>query len=221
MLLASHFKVLSPLDLYFYIASKKIDPSHINSLEVIAGKIKLPKPAHVQKLGANEDINEAVKKTLQKNAELLIMGESADKIDYKFAPCCNPIPGDDVFGFLTINEGIKIHRTNCPNAVQLMSKYAYRIIKTRWTKQHEIAFLTGIKLTGLDDVGLVNKITNIITGQMNLNMRSLSFDSVDGVFEGKIMVYVHDTEELEELNSRLTALDGILEVSRFDSEDAE
>lgn len=221
LLLCSNFKVLSPLDLYFYIASKKIDPSHINGLEVIAGKIKLPKPANTQKLGANEDMNEAVKKTLQKNAELLIMGESSDKIDYKFAPCCNPIPGDDVFGFITINEGIKIHRTNCPNAVQLMSKYAYRIVKTRWTKQHEIAFLTGIKLTGLDDVGLVNKITNIITGQMNLNMRSLSFDSVDGVFEGKIMVYVHDTEELEELNSRLTALDGILEVSRFDSEDAE
>ena len=147
------------------------------------------------------------------------MGESADKIDYKFAPCCNPIPGDDVFGFLTINDGIKIHRTNCPNAVQLMSKYAYRIIKTRWTKQHEIAFLTGIKLTGIDDVGLVNKITNIITGQMNLNMRSISFDSVDGVFEGKIMVYVHDTAELEDLVARMNALDGILEVGRFDSED--
>jgi GTP diphosphokinase / guanosine-3',5'-bis(diphosphate) 3'-diphosphatase len=149
------------------------------------------------------------------------MGENSEKIDYKFAPCCNPIPGDDVFGFLTINDGIKIHRVNCPNAVQLMSKYSYRVIKTKWTKQHEIAFLTGIKLTGIDDVGLVNKITNIITGQMNLNMRSISFDSSDGVFEGRIMVYVHDTAELEDLTGRLTALDGILEVGRFDSEDKE
>ncbi|HWB65100.1 MAG TPA: TGS domain-containing protein, partial [Chitinophagales bacterium] len=220
LLLMNHYKMISPLDLYFSIANKKIDLSDLNKFEVIAGKIKLPKPASLQ-TADGESIDEMVKKTLQKNAELLIMGENAEKIDYKFAPCCNPIPGDDVFGFLTINDGIKIHRTNCPNAVQLMSKYSYRIVKTRWTKQHEIAFLTGIKLTGIDDVGLVNKITNIITGQMNLNMRSISFDSSDGVFEGRIMVYVHDTNELEDLTARLTALDGILEVSRFDSEDKE
>jgi GTP pyrophosphokinase len=216
LLLMNYYKVISPLDLYFSIASRKIDLTELNKFDVVGGKIKLPKPANLQ---TAENLDEAVKQTLQKNAELLIMGESADKIDYKFAPCCNPIPGDDVFGFLTINDGIKIHRTNCPNAVQLMSKYAYRVVKTRWTKQHEIAFLTGIKLTGIDDVGLVNKITNIITGQMNLNMRSISFDSSDGVFEGKIMVYVHDTNELEELTNRLTSLDGILSVERFDSED--
>ncbi len=221
LLLMNYFKMISATDLYFSIAGKKIDVAQLEKLEVIAGKIKLPKVQNAQKLGANENIDEVVKATLQKNAELLIMGETSDKIDYKFAPCCNPIPGDDVFGFLTIQDGIKIHRTNCPNAVQLMSKYAYRIIKTRWTKQHEIAFLTGIKLTGLDDVGLVNKITNIITGQMNLNMRSISFDSSDGVFEGRIMVYVHDTAELEDLIHRMTSLDGILEVSRFDSEDTE
>ncbi len=216
LLLLIYYKVISPLDLYFSIANRKIDLSELSKLDVVGGKIKLPKPVNTAPIA---NIDDAVKQTLQKNAELLIMGESADKIDYKFAPCCNPIPGDDVFGFLTINEGIKIHRTNCPNAVQLMSKYAYRIVKTKWTKQHEIAFLTGIKLTGIDDVGLVNKITNIITGQMNLNMRSISFESTDGVFEGRIMVYVHDTAELEDLTARLTALDGILEVNRFDSED--
>ena len=216
LLLMNFYKVISPLDLYFNIASKKIDLGELSKLDVVGGKIKLPKPANLQNA---ESMDEVVKQTLQKNAELLIMGESSDKIDYKFAPCCNPIPGDDVFGFLTIQDGIKIHRTNCPNAVQLMSKYAYRIVKTRWTKEHEIAFLTGIKLTGIDDVGLVNKITNVITGQMNLNMRSLSFESTDGVFEGKIILYVHDTTELEDLLTRLNDLDGILDVSRFDSED--
>ncbi len=221
LLLLNYFKMVSSLDMFYNIATKKIDLSTLANLEVIAGKIKLPKLPNTQKLHANESIDDAVTKTLQKNAELLIMGENTDKIDYKFAPCCNPIPGDDVFGFLTINDGIKIHRTNCPNAVQMMSRYAYRIIKTKWTKQHEIAFLTGIKLTGLDDVGLVNKTTNIITGQMNLNMRSISFDSTDGVFEGRIMVYVHDTEELEELIRRLSALTGILGVERFDSDDTE
>jgi guanosine-3',5'-bis(diphosphate) 3'-pyrophosphohydrolase len=216
LLLMNYFKVISLLDLYFSIANKKIDLAEFAKFDVVGGKIKLPKPLNTASLDSIDDV---VKRTLQKNAELLIMGENADKIDYKFAPCCNPIPGDDVFGFLTINDGIKIHRTNCPNAVQMMSKYSYRIIKTKWTKQHEIAFLTGIKLTGIDDVGLLNSITNIITGQMNLNMRSISFDSTDGVFEGRIMVYVHDTEQLEDLTTRLAALDGILDVSRFDSED--
>lgn len=216
VLLMNYFKMVSSMELYFNIANKKIDLTELATFDIVAGKIKLPKPVNT---APATSIDDAVKQALQKNAELLIMGESADKIDYKFAPCCNPIPGDDVFGFLTINEGIKIHRTNCPNAVQLMSKYAYRIVKTKWTKQHAIAFLTGIKLTGIDDVGLVNKITNIITGEMNLNMRSISFDSNDGVFQGRIMVYVHDTSELESLTARLSALTGIIEVSRFDSDD--
>ncbi|MBX2902949.1 MAG: bifunctional (p)ppGpp synthetase/guanosine-3',5'-bis(diphosphate) 3'-pyrophosphohydrolase [Chitinophagales bacterium] len=214
ILLMSYFKALSSLELYFNIATKKINLEELNSLEVIAGKLKLPRP--VEKTA--NDFDDAIKQTLQKNAELLIMGESSDKIDYKFATCCNPVPGDDVFGFITVSEGIKIHRTSCPNAVQLMAKYSYRVVKTRWTKQHQIAFLTGIKINGIDDVGLVNKITNIITAQLNLNMRSLSFDSTDGIFEGNIMVYVHDTIELEDLIARLKALDGVLEVTRIDDE---
>lgn len=214
ILLMNHFKALSSLEFYYNIATKKINLEELNSMEIIAGKIKLPRPAEKE----NYSFDDTLKQTLQKNAELLIMGESSDKIDYKFATCCNPVPGDDVFGFITVSEGIKIHRTNCPNAVQLMAKYSYRIIKTRWTKLHQIAFLTGIKINGIDDVGLVNKITDIITGQLNLNMRSLSFDSSDGIFEGRIMVYVHDTTELEDLIDRLKALDGVLDVERIDEE---
>lgn len=217
LLLCNYFKAISPMDLYYDVATHVINLHQLAKLEVVGGKIKLPRP--VESKSDNQKIDEAVKETLKKNAELLIMGESSDKIDYKFAPCCNPVPGDDVFGFLTINEGIKIHRTNCPNAVQMMAKYSYRIIKTKWTKQSGIAFLTGIKINGIDDVGLVNKITNIITGKMNLNMRSLSFDSEDGIFEGNIMVYVHDTDELDELLEQIQQLDGIISVERFESED--
>ena len=218
ILIMNYFKALSPTELYYDVATRKADISTLSKLDIIAGKIKLPK-AIIEPKMSSSDIDEAVKDALKKNAELLIMGESSDKIDYKFAACCNPVPGDDVFGFLTVSEGIKIHRTNCPNAVQLMAKYSYRIVKTKWTRQHNIAFLTGIKINGIDDVGLVNKITNIITGQMNLNMRSISFESEDGIFEGIIMIYVHDTSELDDLNSRLSALDGILSVERFDAED--
>jgi len=215
VLLMNYFKAMSSLDFYYNIATKKINLDDISKLEVYAGKLKLPKPVEHQR---TDNFDEAIKQTLHKNAELLIMGESSDKIDYKFAPCCNPVPGDDVFGFITINEGIKIHRMNCPNAVQLMAKYSYRVVKTRWTKQHEIAFLTGIKINGIDDVGLVNKITNIITGQLNLNMRSISFESADGIFEGTIMVYVNDTTQLEDLIDRMKSLDGILDVIRLDGD---
>ncbi len=219
ILLFNFFKRTSPQDLFFDIAEKRINLHDLNILEVIAGKIKLPKLKEPDNKKQDAQFDDAIKETLKKNAELLIMGESSDKIDYKFAPCCNPVPGDDVFGFLTINDGIKIHRTNCPNAVQLMAKYSYRVIKTKWTHQHNIAFLTGIRINGIDDVGLVNKITNIITGQMNLNMRSISFESEDGVFEGNIMIYVHDTEELNQLSEKLQELDGILSVERYEAEE--
>jgi len=218
LLLCNYYKRTSPQDLYIDIAEKTLSINDLSKLEVVGGKIKLPRPKEDDKK-QDKEFDSVLKETLKKNAELLIMGETSDKIDYKFAPCCNPVPGDDVFGFLTINDGIKIHRTNCPNAVQLMAKYSYRVIKTKWTHQHNIAFLTGVKVNGIDDVGLVNKITNIITGQMNLNMRSISFESEDGVFEGNIMVYVHDTDELNELTNKLQSLEGILSVERYETEE--
>ena len=150
------------------------------------------------------------------NANMLVIGEDMQKIDYKLSPCCNPIPGDDVFGFITINEGIKIHRTNCPNAIQLMSNYAYRIVKAKWTSQQMISFLAGIKIKGIDDVGIVNGITKIISSELNVNMRSISFDSEDGVFEGTIMVFVHDTHHLTELMKKLKKVKGVLTVTRID-----
>lgn len=207
-----YYKYESTQDLFFNIATKGLTLADIKNLEINAGKIILPKP----KIETKESFEDSVKRELKKNAELLIMGESSDKIDYKFAACCNPIPGDDVFGFITVSEGIKIHRTNCPNAVQLMSKYDYRIVKTKWTKEREISFLTGIKITGIDDVGVVNKLTNIITGKLKLNMRSISFDTDDGIFEGQIKIYVHDVDELDKLIEQLKGMHGIYTVTRID-----
>ncbi len=152
-----------------------------------------------------------------KDTELIIFGESSDKILYKLAQCCQPIPGDDVFGFVSSGEGLKIHRTDCPNASQLMANYAHRIVKTKWAKNKEISFLTGIKLTGLDDLGIIQGITTIITSEMKLNMRSISIDSTDGVFEGIIKVFVHDKDELDELCIKLGNIKGINKVERFDT----
>lgn len=207
-----YFDLPTVLDLYYQVATKKISGRMLNQLEFSGNKLIIPKKE--EDLSKKEDVEATVRKTLQKNAELVLFGDNLDKIDYKFANCCNPIPGDDVFGFITINEGIKIHKTNCPNAVQLMSNYGYRIIKTKWNKDHQIAFLTEIKVSGIDDVGVMNKITSIISADLKINMRSLSIESKDGIFEGVITVFVHDTSQLDMLIQRLKSLEGILSVGR-------
>lgn len=210
--LISHYNADSSLELYYRIASRKINLKEIKHLKNQNNKIELPAKEPTSQTTSEKKI----KDTIKKNEELLIFGESANKINYQFAKCCNPIPGDDVFGFITVNGEIKIHRTNCPNAVQLMSNYGYRVVKTKWTRQEEIAFLTGLLIRGLDDVGVMNRMTNIISGELRLNMRSISIDSKEGVFEGKIMVYVNDTEELELLIKKLKSLTGIISVKRLD-----
>ena len=108
---------------------------------------------------------------MQKNPDTLLIGDNLQELDYTLSPCCNPIPGDDVFGFVTVSEGIKIHRNNCPNAMQLMAKFSYRIIKAKWITEKSIAFLSGIKITGIDDQGILNSITSIISSEYNLNIR--------------------------------------------------
>ena len=138
------------------------------------------------------------------------------KLDYKLSPCCNPLPGDFVFGFVTINDGIKIHRNNCPNAKQLRANYSYRIISAKWKAQKLEAFISGIKFIGLDDVGLLNELTTIISQEEKINMKSLKFDSDDGIFQGEIMLYVYDKAHLENLIQKLKDIDGIRQVVRIE-----
>ncbi len=147
--------------------------------------------------------------------DMLVIGDDLQKLDYKLSPCCNPIPGDDVFGFITIGEGIKIHRVNCPNAIKLLSNYAYRVVKAKWVNDQLISFLAGLKITGTDELGIVNNITAIISNENNVNMRSINFDTDDGMFEGTIMIYVHDTKHLSHLIDNLKKVKGINRVERI------
>jgi len=214
--LCNYFKMPSPLDLYYRIAVGSVDIKLLKTFTVIGDKL-IPAPKEV-KQEKQVIVSEPEKEIATgKGAELIIFGESSDKILYKLAQCCQPIPGDDVFGFVTSGEGLKIHRTDCPNAAQLMANYAHRVIKTKWAKNKEISFLTGIKLTGLDDVGIIQGITNVITSELKMNMRSISIDSTDGVFRGTIMVFVHDREELDVLCQKLEAIKGITKVERIEA----
>ena len=151
--------------------------------------------------------------------DILLIGEDMDVVDYKLAKCCTPIPGDDVFGFVTVNEGIKIHRTNCPNSAELLSNHGNRVVKAKWTSQHEVAFLTGLKIRGTDRVGLINDVSKVISEELKVNMRSMSIHTDSGIFEGEIMLYVNDTRHLEQLIQKLEKVEGLFKVSRFDSKE--
>ncbi|MEP7168245.1 MAG: RelA/SpoT family protein, partial [Bacteroidota bacterium] len=167
-----YYKAPGNVELYYRVATEMLDLKDLKEVFSPDNKHKI-KPHPKSEMPSLE---ETVKK-IRGSSDMLVIGENLDKIDYKLSPCCNPIPGDDVFGFITINEGIKIHRTNCPNAIQLMSNYAYRIVKAKWTGQKEIAFLAGIKINGADEVGVVNSITKVISSELKVNMRSISIDS--------------------------------------------
>lgn len=213
--LTNFYKLNSSLDLFYDIAVKHIDLKELKEFTVLGDKIEMPKPVrpHVEIKG-----DAALSSLAKKDAELIIFGESSDKIMYTLANCCKPIPGDDVFGFVTTGKGLTIHRTNCPNAAKLLANYGHRVVKTKWAKNKEISFLTGLKIIGLDDVGVIHKITNLISGEMKINISALTVEANEGIFHGNIKVFVHDKEELEHLVERLLKLSGIQSVDRYDAE---
>ncbi|MBS1760168.1 MAG: bifunctional (p)ppGpp synthetase/guanosine-3',5'-bis(diphosphate) 3'-pyrophosphohydrolase [Bacteroidetes bacterium] len=216
--LVQWFKLPSNLDLFYQIAVKNIDLSEISDFKVVGGKIEAPKP--LKPLPEKQEIIPHHQLASRKENELIIFGESGDKIVYNLANCCKPIPGDDVFGFVTTGKGLTIHRTNCPNATKLLSNYGHRVVKTKWAKNKEISFLTGVKIVGLDDVGVVNKITTLISGELKMNIAALTIEAKDGLFTGNIKLYVHDKEELDELVNRLQALPDVESVERYDTEES-
>jgi len=212
--LVSWYKLGSPLDLFYQVSIKNLDLKDLKDFKVHGDKLEPPKP-----LKQLHDLKPEIVPTIsKKETELIIFGESSDKIVYNLANCCKPIPGDDVFGFVTTGKGLTIHRTNCPNAAKLLANYGHRVVKTKWAKNKEISFLTGLRIIGLDDVGVVNKITNLISGEMKINIAAITIEAKEGLFEGNMKVYVHDKEELDELVSRLRSLTGIHSVDRFDTE---
>ena len=214
--LCQFYKIQSTLDLQYEIAVKKIDLRELKDFTVHGDKLVAPKPIKI--IEEKPAYDPEYKTPSKKDAELIIFGESSDRIMYTLANCCKPIPGDDVFGFVTTGEGLKIHRTNCPNATRLMANYGHRVVKTKWAKNKEISFLTGLKIIGLDDVGVIHKITNLISGELKVNISAMTIEAKDGIFEGNVKVFVHDKDELENLVGALLRLQGIERVDRYDIE---
>jgi GTP pyrophosphokinase len=214
--LRAYFETKTPNEFYYKVGKGIIDATSIKSFKEFKEQKKQKGKASFEKVKDESTFTKEIKNLKGPDHDQLLIGEDMDLVDYILAKCCNPIPGDDVFGFVTINEGIKIHRTSCPNALELLSNHGNRVIKARWTSQQQIAFLAGLRIVGTDRVGLINDVTRVISNELKVNMRSITVDSDSGIFEGSIKLYVHSTQHLEKLMSNLSKVEGILKVTRFD-----
>jgi GTP pyrophosphokinase len=204
------YKLPSVTELYYQLVTEKIDRTKIDLTAILEAETKKQVQTEEQKL-TNKPT-----KPLTKDA--VIIGDG-DPVEYAFAKCCSPIPGDDIFGFVTVGEGVKIHRTNCTNGISLMSNYGYRIIKARWADgslNSSKSFLTSIKIQGIDSVGIVSAITNIISTQLQINMKSINVTANEGMFEGNITLQVSDTKHLEELMNKIKQASQLISVTRVD-----
>jgi len=150
----------------------------------------------------------------KESEKIIVFNDDDEVLDYKMAACCNAIPGDSIFGFLTVVDGIKVHQTDCPNAIQLRSNYAYRVLKSKWILKTEIDFVAAINIKGIDSLGLMNKVTQIISKQMNVNIKSINITSDDGVFEGIITLKVRNVSFLKELTTKLKKIKTITSIIR-------
>ena len=210
--LCKNLKLKSVSELYYLIATEKIDRTKLDIAGILQAERTKPAP-EIQVSQKSKPNNQLV------SNDAIILGDNEVDMDYTFSKCCHPIPGDEIFGFITVGEGVKIHRTNCTNALSLMSNYGYRIIRAKWA--HESlnqgkAFLTSIKVSGIDSVGIVSIITDIISKQLKVNMRSIAISSNEGTFEGSVFLEVHDTQQLENIMTAIKDASPLISVSRVD-----
>ena len=209
----------SELDLYYKLAKEKIV---FEDLESYIKSIDLENVSWVSRLNFfsrknknSNTLSEIIHEKMHANPEMFLLGKNIDDLKYSIAPCCNPIPGDDVIGFVKDNKTILIHRTDCSIATRLMSTYGKGIVKAKWRDKGKVEFLTGIRMEGIDAVGLVADITNTISSDMNINIRSLNIEASDGLFFGEVMIYVHDTAHVDKLIAKLRKNKKLKKITRI------
>jgi guanosine-3',5'-bis(diphosphate) 3'-pyrophosphohydrolase len=212
--LVNFFKLKTSLDLFYRVGVGSIDNQQLKDyaaqksntlINFFKNKIKRNSST------ADEDIH---KQVISSNYDMLVFGKTQDKLDYKLSTCCNPIPGDEVFGFVTINEGIKIHKKDCPNAISLQSNYAYRIMQAKWIDSTQQDFKATINIMGMDTLGLTNELTKVISNNMNVNIQSISLSGDAGIFKGQLSVIVPNITILKKLMDNIKKIDGIDKVTR-------
>jgi len=212
--LVNFFKLKTSLDLFYRVGVGAIENQQLKDYAsqksntfINFFKNKIKRSAST----VSEDIH---KQVLYSNYDLLVFGPDQDKLDYKLSTCCNPIPGDEVFGFITINEGIKVHKRDCPNSISLQSNYAYRIMQAKWIDSSQQEFKAILHITGMDTIGLTNKLTKVISDNMNVNIQSISLSGDAGIFNGQIAVIVQNNFILKKLMDNIKQIDGVDKVTR-------
>ncbi|TRX16607.1 RelA/SpoT family protein [Flavobacterium franklandianum] len=212
--LVNFFKLKTSLDLFYRVGVGAIENQQLKDYAAQKSntfinffKNKIKRSAST----SNEDIH---KQVLNSNYDMLVFGADQDKLDYKLSTCCNPIPGDEVFGFITINEGIKVHKRDCPNSISLQSNYAYRIMQAKWIDSSQQEFKAILHITGMDTIGLTNKLTKVISDNMNVNIQSISLSGEAGIFNGQIAVIVQNNNILKKLIDNIKQIDGVDKVTR-------
>ncbi|MDM8160540.1 RelA/SpoT family protein [Labilibaculum sp. K2S] len=218
-----HYKLSNKEELFYKIGLGNININEIDGVVRKKSKSKFIKYWKLQFFGNSaENEDEEILETPNTKPELdkkktLMLTELAANESYKIATCCKPIPGDEVLGYLDMANNVTIHKRKCPNALKLMSSQGDRILAADWTSHRLMSFLAIIELTGIDKIGIVNEVTNVISKDHDVNMRSLHFESHDGVFEGLIHLYVHNTEDLNNLIMKLIKIKGLDNVKRIEN----
>jgi len=212
--LQKYFKLSTSQDLFYRVGINTIDNEKLKKF--ISNRSNKILNYFKKKISRKKEvrIDESNQQEITSKYDSLVFGNDEEKLDYKLAACCNPIPGDKVFGFVTINDGIKIHKKNCPNSVSLQSNYDYRIIKAKWIDSSQEEFTVNIEVLGIDKMGLVNNITKVISENMNINMKRLNFESDSGIFKGNIILSVKSNKEADKLIQKLKILNGIDKIKR-------
>ena len=211
--LIRHYRLKTATDLYYLVATEKIDLMEVKDL--LQEKERTGGGQKSTEIG-DEAVEKLVSSSVRQD-DYLVIDQSLDKVEYRLGKCCNPIYGDEIFGFVTVSAGITIHRVSCPNAAQLISRHGYRIVKAQWAVTGEEIYLPAtIRVTGIDDIGILSKISDTISKDLRVNMRSVSIESTDGIFEGSITLFVKDTSHLDVLIKRLGRIKGVLSASRME-----
>ena len=212
--LVNFFKLKTSLDLFYRVGIGAIENQQLKDYAAQKSNTFISFFKNKIKRNATTPDEEINKPIINANYDMLVFGKEHDKLDYKFSPCCSPIPGDDVFGFITVNEGIKVHKSDCPNAIGLQSNYAYRIMAAKWIDSSQEEFKAIIKITGMDSLGLTNQLTKVISNNMHVNIQSISLSTEAGIFEGQVTVVVQNNSILKKLINNIKKIEGIEKVSR-------
>ncbi|MFL0093107.1 RelA/SpoT family protein [Tenacibaculum maritimum] len=213
--LANYFELKTSFDLFYRIGNGAIDNSQLKAFaNQRSGAIMSFIKNRFKRVPSKEIIN---KEEVTHKYDALVFGKEEQKLDYKLAKCCNPIAGDKVFGFVTINEGIKVHKKNCPNAISLQSNYAYRIMLAKWIDSSKQEFKAILHVSGVDNKGIVNNLTRIISSNMNVFINSINITGEEGVFEGKLSLSIKNINQLNKLIASIQKVDGVQKVERINT----